>query len=92
MKPTSLVSTTTCGTVANMMWVWASIRPGMSVRPPPSIRVTDVAGGTTMGAPEIDLMTLPTTSTFDGAESRSDVPSKMRTFSKITPGCCASWA
>ncbi len=85
MKPMSLVSTTTCGTVSNMMWVWASIRPGISVRPPPWIRVTDVAGGSAMGALEIVLITLPTTSTFDGAESRPEVPSKMRTFSKITP-------
>ena len=38
-----------------------------------------------IGVVEIVLMTLPTTKTFDGAESRSDLPSKMRTSSMITP-------
>jgi hypothetical protein len=65
--------------------VCASISPGMSVRPPPAMRVTDVCCGAAMGAVEIDLMMLPTTSTFDAGESRLDVPSKMRTFSKMTP-------
>ena len=96
-KPMSPVSTATCGTVANMMCVWASIRPGISVRPPPAIRVTVAPAGAAIGAVEIALMTLPTTSTFDGADSRSEVPSKMRTFSKITPvggfaGVGAVWA
>ena len=38
-----------------------------------------------MGALEIALMMLPTIKIFDGADSRSEVPLKMRTFSMITP-------
>ena len=48
-KPTSLVSTAACGTVANMMCVWASISPGISVRPPPAMRVTAAPGGGAIG-------------------------------------------
>ena len=59
----------------------ASISPGISVRPPPSIRVAPSAA---IGSVEIVAMTLPWTSTFDGAESVGPVPSKMRTFSKRT--------
>ena len=60
---------------------WASISPGISVRPPPSIRVAPSAA---IGSVEIAAMTFPWTSTFDGAESVEPVPSKMRTFSKRT--------
>ena len=37
-------------------------------------------------------MTLQTTNTFDGADSWSVVPSKIRTFSKITPASWGAWA
>ena len=91
-KPMSAVRMATCGTVANMRWVCASIRPGISVRPPPAMRVSAAPAGGAMGAVEIAWMTLPTTRTFDGAESRSEVPSKTRTFSKSTAAGEASWA
>ena len=48
--------------------------------------------GAATGAVEIVLMTFPTTRTFDGAESRSDVPSKTRTFSKAAKEIAASRA
>jgi hypothetical protein len=85
MKPASLTSSVCWGTLANMRCVWASIRPGMRVRPPPWIRVTLVPAGAAMGAVEIDRMVLPTTRTLAAGESRSDVPLKMRTFSNSTP-------
>jgi hypothetical protein len=96
MKPASLTSSVCWGTLANMRCVWASIRPGMRVRPPPWIRVTLVPAGAAMGAVEIDRMVLPTTRTLAAGESRSDVPLKIRTFSNSTPdggaslgtGCC----
>jgi hypothetical protein len=60
------------------------MRPGIKVRPPPEIRVADVATGSAMLATDIVLITFPTTKTFDGADSLSEVPLKMRTFSMIT--------
>jgi len=60
----------------------------MSVHPPPGIRVTAMPGGSATGAVEIDLITLPTTRTFDGAVSLSVVPSKIRTFSNRTAAGC----
>ena len=74
------------------MCTWLSIMPGISVRPLPAIRVTAVAGGLAIGAVEIVLITLPLTSTFAGADSRVDVPSKIRTFSKITAVAGGVWA
>ena len=52
------------------------------------MRVTEaatLAGGSAIGEVEMVLICLPTTSTFDGAESSTDLPLKMRTFSKMTP-------
>src|SRR5579883_2617887 len=62
----------------------ASIRPGISVRPPPAITV--VPGSVSIGAVEMRAMMLPLISTFDGAESDVALPSKMRTFwNNVTP-------
>ena len=44
----------------------------------------DVSGGAAIGVVEIAVMTFPIIKTFDGEESWSEVPLKMRTFSKIT--------
>ena len=84
MNPMSPTRTVNCGTEVNIRWTWASIRPGISVRPPPWIRVTDVPAGGAIGPLPMAWMMLPTTSTLDGADSRSDVPSNTRTFSNST--------
>jgi hypothetical protein len=60
---------------------WLSISPGISVRPPPAMRVSAATAGGRIGAADIAWILLPTTSTFEAADSRSDLPSKMRTFS-----------
>nr|AIF26356.1 hypothetical protein [uncultured bacterium fosmid pJB190D12_contig II] len=83
-KPTSAVRAVAWGIVPNIMWTCASMSPGISVRPPPAMRVTVAPPGAPIGAVEIDLIVLPTTSTFDGAVRRSDFPSKTRTFSNST--------
>ena len=46
---------------------WASISPGISVRPPPAIRVAPSAA---IGAVEIVAIRLPRTSTLDGSRER----------------------
>ena len=81
----SLVSTTTCGTVANMRCVWASINPGISVRPPPGTCATVTHGGASIAVRDTALMMLPTTRTFEGSVSLSDLPSKILTFSNTKP-------
>ena len=58
---------------------WASISPGISVRPLPAITVTP--GSAAIGSVEMRSMILPLISTLDGAESEAPLPSKMRTFS-----------
>ena len=63
------------------------------MRPLPAIRCTRVFAGSAIGASEIVPMTLPVTSTCAGADSFPRVPSKMRTFSKITAAAGApTWA
>lgn len=68
------------GIAAIMECQCASIRPGISVRPPPSITVAveDAA------ASPIAAMLLPLTSTLDGAVNRAVLPSKTRTLRKRT--------
>ncbi len=53
----------------------ASISPGISVRPPPSITMLPTAGSTGIGAREMRSIRLPRTSTFDGADRDLPVPS-----------------
>src|SRR5262245_60187760 len=67
--------------------------PGISVRPLPRIRCTGVPAGSAIGVLEIVLMTLPVTNTCEGPNSRSVLPSKIRTFSNTTAedvGPCAN--
>ena len=94
MKPISLVNATSCGTVATIMCTWASISPGISVRPSPAIRVTSLPAVISIGVVEMVVMVLPVTSTLDGADNRSDLPSKIRTFSNrmawASSGCAES--
>lgn len=59
-------------------------QPRHDMRPPPGTRVTVRPAGGAIGAVEIVRIVLPTTSTFDGGPSRSDRPSKTRTFSNST--------
>src|SRR5215470_16403287 len=57
-----------------------SMRPGMSVRPPPSIMTASGRWSAGIGAEEIRSILFPRTSTCEGPESRPTLPSKMRTF------------
>jgi hypothetical protein len=43
-KPMSAVSRAACETPSNITWVWASISPGIKVRPRPAIRVKAMVG------------------------------------------------
>src|SRR5215813_6256779 len=74
------------GVVANMACQCASISPGINVRPPPSIRVVSARRSVGIGLSEIFSITLPRTSTFEGAESLPDFPSKIRTLEKRVTG------
>src|SRR5215831_14923607 len=65
----------------NIVCQWASIRPGMSVRPPPSITVTLASAGDWILPLETLSMMLPRTITLLGFVSFSALPSKIRTFS-----------
>ena len=77
----SAVSRAICGSVANMMWVWASMRPGISVRPAPATRVSDSPSGAGMAPVEIAWIFLPTTITLTGPVIRAAGASNTRTFS-----------
>src|SRR5215469_7528309 len=57
-----------------------SMRPGINVRPPPSI--TRVPASTVIGLVEMRSILLPRTSTLEAPESVELFPSKMRTFWK----------
>lgn len=89
-KPMSPVSTASWGIVANMRCTWASMRPGISVRPPPSMIVADALEGTAP-AP-IAAIWLLRTSTEVGPESVGDRPSNTRTSRNRTSGGEASEA
>src|SRR5215469_7131086 len=58
------------------------MRPGMSVRPPPSMTVTFASAGGWILTRETRSMMLPRTITLLGSVSFSALPSKIRTFSK----------
>src|SRR5215472_3693021 len=64
-----------------------SMRPGINVRPPPSI--TRVPASTAIGLVEMRSMLLPRTSTLEDPESVELFPSKMRTFWKSVVSLCA---
>src|SRR5215469_17669754 len=56
------------------------MRPGMSVRPPPSMTVTLASAGGWIVALETRSMMFPRTITLLGSVSFSALPSKIRTF------------
>ena len=64
----------------------ASMRPGISTRPPPATTRVPALVSSEMGSTEMRAMVLPLTSTFEGADSAALRPSKMRTFSKSVGG------
>src|SRR5215472_2156221 len=57
-----------------------SIRPGMSVRPPPSMTTVSARRSAGIGVVEILSILLPMTRTFVGGESVWLLPSNTRTF------------
>src|SRR6516164_708429 len=71
-----------------------SIRPGINVRPPPSISTVSARRSTGRGVVEIFSILFPRTRRCDGAERVPLFPSKMRTFwNKVTDsdaGVCAA--
>src|SRR5215472_6962934 len=69
-----------------------SMRPGINVRPPPSMICVLALRSVGMGAVEMRSILLPRTSTLLGPESVPDFPSKTRTFWKSTIVGCTSWA
>src|SRR5215469_4661101 len=68
------------------------MRPGINVRPPPSMICVLALRSVGMGAVEMRSILLPRTSTLLGPESVPDFPSKTRTFWKSTIVGCTSWA
>src|SRR3979490_1442675 len=72
-----------------------SLRPGISVRPPPSMMRVSAWRSVAMDCAEIVSILLPRTRTLEGADSVVFLPSKMRTFwNSVAPslaegGCCA---
>jgi hypothetical protein len=59
---------------------WASIRPGISTRPPPLTTVALPVTAASMGDVEMRSMVLPLTSTLEEGESTRLLPSKTRTL------------
>src|SRR5262245_57276495 len=59
-----------------------SLRPGINVRPPPSMMCVSALRSTAIGCAEIAAILLLRTRTLEGAESAALLPSKMRTFWK----------
>ncbi len=72
------VISTGCGVAAMKACQCASISPGISTRPPPSITATCPAS-TSIGSTEIRSIRLPITSTSEAGLSVGLVPSKTRT-------------
>ena len=64
-----------------MICVWASMSPGMRVLPPPLIRVTEAPEGSGMADVDIFLIVFPSIRTLEVAESLSELPLKISTFS-----------
>src|SRR5690242_9596109 len=69
----------------------ASIKPGISTRPPPAMIWVSARRSVGIESVEIFSMMLPLIRTLDGAESEACVPSNSRTFSK-TVTAERSWA
>src|SRR5262249_46079527 len=70
----------------------ASLRPGISTRPPPAMIWVSARRSVGIGPAEILSMMLPLIRTLDGADSVGCVPSNIRTFSMTVTAerSCAS--
>ena len=62
------------GMLSIMVWTWASIRPGMSVLPPPSIKAVSARRSVGMGSVEIFSILLPRIRTCEGADKLVGLP------------------
>src|SRR5215469_12118501 len=81
------------GVAAIITCTCASMRPGMSVRPLPSMNVVSARRSAGIGEVEIFSILFPRTRTLDGADSCELLPSKMRTFENtVTDAGAASCA
>src|SRR5262245_37249855 len=69
-----------------------SIKPGISVRPPPATTFVLARRSIRIGVSEIFSIVLPRTRTFMVTLNVSLVPSKIRTFSNSVPVCSADAA
>src|SRR5258705_1586350 len=69
-----------------------SVRPGINVRPPPSMILVVALRSTAMGAREILSIRLPRTSTFAGSDKDALVPSKTLTLLKSVTAAGPCWA
>src|SRR5215510_6219342 len=69
-----------------------SIKPGISVRPPPATTLVLARRSIKIGASEIFSIVLPRTRTFMVTLNASLLPSKIRTFSNSVPVCSADAA
>ena len=58
----------------------ASIRPGISTRPPAAITRMSAFASTAIGVTDMRSMMLPLTRTLEGADNAALLPSKIRTF------------
>lgn len=82
------------GVAAMKACQWASMSPGISTLPRPSITVTFGIVLASMGAVETRSMMFPLTNTLEGGESAAFLPSKTRTLRNSVAfstavGCCA---
>jgi hypothetical protein len=71
------------------------MRPGISTRPPPSITVAFAIAAASIGDVDTRSIVLPLTSTLEGGESTSLLPSKIRTLRNSVAsgagGRCCVW-
>ena len=84
MKPTSPMIAATGVGRTSMVCQWASMSPGIRVRPLPAMTVT--AGPAAIGAEEMRSIRLPRTSTLARPDSPVPLPSNTRTFSNSVAG------
>src|SRR5262245_44080584 len=69
-----------------------SVRPGISVRPPPSMILVVALRSTATGVREILSLRLPRTNTFVGSDKDALLPSKTLTLLKSVTAVAPCWA
>src|SRR5579864_2180831 len=81
------------GVAAMIVCQCASMRPGISVRPLPSMKVVFARRSAGIGEVEIFSILFPRTRTLDGGDSCELLPSKIRTLENtVIDAGAASWA